>query len=178
MLHGEKVILRGRQAGDIAVLEAGLHADVETWSRADTRPWRPITPGTADSPFAVDATNERNAVFSVVERASGELAGDAILWAIDPHNRMAHIGIALLSSFRGKGLGADVVRVLCRYGFETRGMHRIQMETLAENNAMIKAAVKAGFAIEGTLRQSAWANGEFLDEVILGQLADAWRQRG
>jgi RimJ/RimL family protein N-acetyltransferase len=72
------------------------------------------------------------------------------------------------------GLGTDVVRVLCRSGFAIRGLHRLQAETLADNVAMIQAASRAGFRREGTLRRSAWVNGDFADEVILGLLATEW----
>ena len=109
-----------------------------------------------------------------MELATGHLAGEALLWNIDPHNRTAHIGISLLPAFRGRRLGTDIVRVLCRYGFAIRGLHRLQVETLADNAAMIQAAGRAGFTREGTLRRSAWVNGEFLDEVILGLLAPEW----
>jgi RimJ/RimL family protein N-acetyltransferase len=40
---------------------------------------------------------------------------------------------------------------------------------------MIRAASRAGFVEEGRLRRSAWVNGEFADEVILGMLASEWR---
>jgi RimJ/RimL family protein N-acetyltransferase len=55
-----------------------------------------------------------------------------------------------------------------------RGLHRLQVETLADNTAMIRAATQAGFVPEGTLRRAAWVNGAFADEVILGLLATEW----
>ena len=94
---------------------------------------------------------------------------------VDLHNRAAHIGISLRPAFRGRGLGVDVVRVLCRYGFAVRGLHRLQVETVAANIAMIQAASRAGFTREGTLRRSAWANGDFTDEAVLGLLAAEWK---
>jgi RimJ/RimL family protein N-acetyltransferase len=121
--------------------------------------------------------DDRTACFSVVELATGELAGDALLWGIDLHNRTAHVGISLLPAFRGRRLGTDVVRVLCRYAFAIRGLHRLQAETLADNDAMIQAARRAGFVPEGILRRSAWVNGDFADEVILGLLATEWQAR-
>jgi RimJ/RimL family protein N-acetyltransferase len=42
---------------------------------------------------------------------------------------------------------------------------------------MIQAASRAGFTREGTLRRSAWVNGDFADEVILGLLATEWEPR-
>ena len=164
--------LRARHDSDIPVLHAELYDDVETRVRADSRPWYPIPPGSA-SPYQVTG-NDRAACFSVVELATGHLAGEALLWDIDLHNRTAHIGISLLPAFRGRRLGTDVVRVLCRYGFAIRGLHRLQAETLTDNAAMIAAAGAAGFTREGTLRRSSWVNGEFVDEVILGLLATEW----
>ncbi len=174
MLRGEKVALRARVDSDIPVLEAELHGDVATWSRSDSRPWRPLPPGSDASQYRVRDPLGDPAVFSVVDLASDELAGDALLWGVDQHNRSAHLGLAMLPSFRGRGLGTDVVRVLCRYGFETRGLNRLQVDTLADNEGMILAATRAGFTREGQLRQAGWVNGAFVDEVILGQLATEW----
>jgi RimJ/RimL family protein N-acetyltransferase len=174
MLRGEMTGLRARHDSDIPVLHAELYDDVETRVRADSRPWQPIPPGSG-SPYVVTGPDNNAACFSVVELATGELAGEALLWDIDLHNRAAHIGISLLPAFRGRGLGADAVRVLCRYGFAIRGLHRLQAETLATNNAMIQAANRTGFTREGTLRRAAWVDGEFVDEVILGLLAAEWK---
>jgi RimJ/RimL family protein N-acetyltransferase len=171
MLRGEKVGLRARREEDVPILLDELYNDVAMRSRADGRPWRPLPPGSANSPFAVGESRDDLVAFSVVELAGDELAGEAILWGIDLHNRTAHLGISLRPAFRGRGFGTDVVRVLCHYGFAVRGLHRLQVDTLADNAAMIKAATQAGFVLEGTLRGAAWVTGAFLDEVVLGRLA-------
>ena len=172
MLRGEVAGLRAQDDNDVPVLHAELHDDVATWVRADSRPWRPI-PASAESPVRASPRDD-NAVFSVVQLATGDLAGQAMLWAIDLHNRSAHVGISLRPAFRGCGLGTDAVRVLCRYAFAILGLQRLQIETLASNAAMIATATQAGFVPEGTLRQSAWLDGQFADEVILGLLARDW----
>ncbi|SEF90285.1 Protein N-acetyltransferase, RimJ/RimL family [Actinacidiphila yanglinensis] len=174
MIHGEKTGLRARHESDVPVLHSELYDDVATRSRADSRPWRPVPPGSARSPYAVPEPSDEAACFSVVELASDELAGEALLWGIDQHQRAAHIGISLRPAFRGRGLSVDVLRVLCTYGFAVRGLHRLQIETLADNAAMITAATRAGFTREGTLRRSAWVYGAFADEAVLGLLVDEW----
>jgi RimJ/RimL family protein N-acetyltransferase len=133
-----------------------------------------VTPGSADSPYRTAADSATTVRFSVVELASGELAGEAVMFETDPHNRNAHIGLALRPAYRGRHLGTDLVRVLCRYGFEIRGLHRLQVDTLTDNDAMIGAAKRAGFVAEGVLRQVGWVNGAFADAVVLGQLASEW----
>ncbi|MEU6251533.1 GNAT family protein [Streptomyces sp. NPDC047043] len=174
MLRGDRVGLRARHEDDVPVLHRELYEDVPTRSRADSRAWRPVPEGSPESPYAVSGPSDTLACFSVVDLESQELAGEALLWNIDAHNRNAHLGISLRPAFRGRGLGADVVRLLCHYGFVVRGLQRLQVETLADNTAMIAAATGAGFTVEGRLRAAAWVYGSFEDEVVLGLLAHEW----
>jgi len=178
MLNGELVGLRARTADDAEILHEDLYENVEDWVRSSNRPWVPTAPGPWSPYAAADPADDRRgpapaaAEFSIVELASGELAGRIAVWGIDEHNRMAHIGIELRPAFRGRGLGADAVRVACRYGFALRGLHRLQLETLADNHAMIAVAEKLGFTREGATRGSSWMNGRFMDDVIFGLLAE------
>jgi RimJ/RimL family protein N-acetyltransferase len=174
MLRGDMIGLRARHETDVPLLHSDLHDDIATRSRADSRPWRPIAPGSKASPYAVSDPTDDAACFSAVQLVDDELVGEALLWGIDLHNRTAHLGVSLRPAFRGRGLGTDVARVLCRYGFVVRGLHRLQIETLADNFAMMRAATQAGFVLEGTLRRAAWVNGDFADEVVLGLLVNEW----
>jgi RimJ/RimL family protein N-acetyltransferase len=182
MMRGEKVLLRARVESDVAVLHAELYDDVATRARADIRPWRPMSPDSALAPFSISDPTEDFVAFSVVELAEGDpLAGAAVLFAIEQHSRSAHIGISLRPGFRGRGLATDTVRVLCEYGFTIRGLHRLAIETLSDNDAMLACAKRAGFVREGLLRRAAWVSGEYLDEVLFGMLAEEWaelRSRG
>ena len=172
MLRGQLTLLRARTAEDASSLHAGLYEDVDSYVRADTRPWVPVPfgPGSPHWPGDAAPSVTDAAIFAVTELATGELAGEALLWGIDVHNRSAHVGISLLPACRGRGLGGDTVRVLCRYGFAIRGMHRLQTETLSDNHAMIAVAGKLGFTREGTMRRASWVNGEWADDVVFGLL--------
>ncbi|MER5729014.1 GNAT family protein [Streptomyces sp. NPDC002138] len=176
MINGHLAGLRARHPDDVAVLHAELYDDVYTHSRANAQPWRPLPLAGGHSPYEPAAPPEKADLFSVVDLASGELAGEAVLWGIDTHNRSAHLGLSLRPGSRGRGFGAEVVQLLCRYGFTLRGMNRLQVETLADNTAMRRAAGAAGFVLEGTLRGSGWVYGAFVDEVILGLLAADWTE--
>lgn len=178
MLRGSKIGLRARQDDDIPVLQAELYDnDVRNQARCAYPPWRPIRPGTQASPFEVD-DDERHAVFSIVELEGGALAGTATLRDIDLHQRNAHLGLQLRPDARGRGYGTDVVAVLCHYGFVVRGLQRIQIETLADNDAMLRSAERNGFVREGLLRSAGWVMGEFVDEIVLGLLAQDWKPAG
>jgi RimJ/RimL family protein N-acetyltransferase len=176
MLRGSKVGLRARHDEDIPILRTELYDDVVNSSRAEGGPWRPITPGSKDPRLVVDDKEQGHVPFSVVELEGGTLVGSATLWGIDNHHRSAHIGLGLLPSARGKGYGTDVVAVLCQYGFVVRGLQRLQIETLSDNDAMLRSAERNGFVREGLLRSSAWVMGEFMDEVLLGLLVEDWKR--
>ncbi len=174
MLRGEKVGLRARHESDIAIFMDELYSDVATRARSDSRPWVPLPPDAKKSPYSVEDLPDSVACFSVVELEGEELVGETLLWSIDSHNRLAHLGVSIRPRFRGRRLATDIVQVLCHYGFMVRGLHRLQIDTLADNEAMIRTAQAAGFTLEGTLRSAAWVNGEFVDEVILGLLRVEW----
>ncbi|WP_306208144.1 GNAT family N-acetyltransferase [Actinoplanes sp. RD1] len=176
MLRGDKVGLRAREAADVPVLHDELHGDVLTYARGTSRAWTPMTAGSAADPCGLAPEDDLSrARFSVVDVRSGELLGQCGLFGIDPLSRNAELGISLRPGARGRGFGADVVAVLCWYGFDVRGLHRIEIETLADNAAMRATARAAGFTEEGLRRQAAWVDGTFLDAVRYGLLAPEWR---
>lgn len=99
------------------------------------------------------------------------LAGEAPLCGIHHHNRSAHPAGSLRASFRGQGATVAVFRALCGYRLRIRELHRLQVQTLADNASMISAATTVGFVTQGTLRRAAWVEGAFADLVVLGRLA-------
>ena len=168
MISGALTALRAREPDDVPVLHHDLYDDVSTRVFADTRPWRPLAAGS--SPYAATTSDDAD-IFSVVELASGELAGEALLWQIDMHNRSAHVGLAIRPAFRRRGFGEDTLRTLCEYGFRIRGLQRLQVETAQGNEAMTRIATRVGFRQEGQLSQALWVGGAFTDELIFGVLA-------
>jgi RimJ/RimL family protein N-acetyltransferase len=174
MLRGDRVLLRARIESDAPIL-AAMHDDIEASARSDPQPWRPISPGAERTKNP--ESNDKVAHFAVVTRKDDELVGVTLLWGIDMFNRMAHVGINMLASSRGRGLGTDAVGVLCRYGFVVLGLHRIQIETVADNHAMRKAAERNGFVLEATLRRHVSLLGGRSDLLALGLLADEWGRR-
>jgi RimJ/RimL family protein N-acetyltransferase len=176
VLHGDRVTLRGRADVDEPVLTAELFEDLDTFSRSSTSPWRPLALGES-SPYANREVSAGIARFTVVDRSSQELLGAATLWGIDTHNRSAHVGVSLRAAVRGRGYGTDTVAVLCHYAFVVLGLHRLGLETLADNEAMLAVARRCGFVPEGITRESSWLTGRFTDDVLLGLLATEWAAR-
>ena len=178
MLEGRLVGLREQRRDDVEVMHA-LHADPDHVAIADTHPFypRPLAAKLAQYDRRLTETDDAVAPFTVqrLDDPVGACVGTTVLWSIDRHHRSAHIGVSLVPSVRGQGLGRDAVAVVCRYGFEVLGLERLSLETLAVNTAMQRTALACGFVEEGRLRSAAWYLGRRVDDVLYGLLADEWR---
>jgi RimJ/RimL family protein N-acetyltransferase len=168
MLVGERVTLRAVRPDDVPVLEAWL-ADPTLWQLTRDDPVVPRSRAEAERTWqAADP-----AVASFAIEAGSRVVGACGLFAIDLHNRSADLGLWLGDpSARGHGYGGEVVGLLVDYGFRLRGLHRLQIETLATNAAMRALAERAGFRLAGTLREAAWVDGRFVDVRRYDLLAD------
>jgi RimJ/RimL family protein N-acetyltransferase len=182
MLSGRLVGLREPRREDVEALFT-LDSDAEHIALADTRPFRPrsLAARQAEYDKRQSEPDLASAFFAIqrLDDATDQALGNVGLWLIDMHHRSAHVGISLLPSARGQGLGRDAVEVICRYGFEIRGLERLSLETLEINSAMQATGLACGFVEEGRLRRAAWYLGRRVDDVLYGLLADEWRaQRG
>lgn len=182
VLVGEVAALRAVRREDLTVFHTVLDDPLQQ-AAVMLEPWIPTTVESAQARYAEEvaakpdlAAPVRFTVQSATDSA-GRCQGWATLWGIDLHQRIAHVGIGLIPSARGKGLGVDALRLLCRYAFEVRDLHRLGLETLAGNEPMRRAAVAAGFTEEGRLRESAYVLGERQDDVLYGILRSEWTAR-
>ena len=111
------------------------------------------------------------AEFAVERLSDGVMIGGAGLHADAPENRSAVLGIALgdKSGWDG-GYGTDTMRTLCRFGFETMNLHRIQLDVFAGNDRARHVYEKVGFQVEGCRRQAFFKHGRYLDIYVMGLL--------
>ena len=173
MLTGDLVTLRGIERDDFPALQSWAQA-YDTWPEVNVQPLTTKTIADTlaeydDKTSARFRSDDTKVPFAVT--VADELVGSIGLWGIDQFNRGGHLGITIGPSYRGKGYGTDACRVLLRFAFVDRGLHRVQLETLSSNLAGQRAYAKAGFVVDGVLRQSAWARGELVDEVIMSVLS-------
>jgi RimJ/RimL family protein N-acetyltransferase len=118
-----------------------------------------------------DWTAGDHATWAVV--SAGELVGNVSLHLIDRQQAGAEIGYWTVPAARGRGIAARAVDAACRWGFTELALHRIQLFHAVENPASGRVAEKAGFTLEGRLRQSyLYGDGLRHDELLWGRLAD------
>ena len=93
-------------------------------------------------------------VYKAVEAGSGLTVGHISLGGISRKNQAARISRVLVGDAAGRGRGVcqGMVRAVLRIGFETLGLHRIDLGVYDFNHAAIRCYEKCGLQREGTAR--------------------------
>ena len=70
----------------------------------------------------------------------------------------------------GKGIGTEVTKKMLEIGFHELNLNRIMLTVSEPNFGGIKAYQRAGFKLEGRLREACYRNGEFHDKLVMSVL--------
>jgi len=73
-------------------------------------------------------------------------------------------------SYWGKGVGTEVTTKVIEIGFNDLGLNRIMLTVSEPNVGGVKAYQRAGFKLEGRLRQACYRDGEFHDKLVMSVL--------
>jgi RimJ/RimL family protein N-acetyltransferase len=109
---------------------------------------------------------------AVVETGSADYLGGINFHKIEPHHQRAEVGFWLAPWGRRRGIGTASMRAACEWAFDNWDLHRLEMQTLTDNDGALTLAAKLGFTREGVLRQRNFERGKFVDLVMLGVLRD------
>ena len=168
-------MIRGRSVNLVALDRAHM---------ARTRAWandpeiarlmdraRPVSEPEHEAWFQSILTRDDCVYFAVEQAEGGAHVGNVWLWAIDGRHHKAELRVVIGdSAARGHGTGTEAIELLCRYGFERLNLHRVYAYVLAINPAARRAFERAGFALEGTLRDDRWTGDRYTDTFLLARL--------
>ncbi len=102
---------------------------------------------------------------------NGAFASEIRLDNVNAQDRRATMAIGIGNpALLGKGFGTEAIDLLLRHAFEDIGLHRIGIRVLAYNRRAIRAYEKCGFVIEGRERETAYVNGSWHDDIMMGLL--------
>jgi RimJ/RimL family protein N-acetyltransferase len=170
---GKLVALRRPQPGDLpAVTRWYQDRDIARLTRYQARP---MNAAEIERFFQSRMLAQDALAYSIVELPDWRLIGFTTFSSLDGDNGsvMFHITIGERDSW-GRGLGTEATELMLGHAFERLGLHRVGLSVFSYNLRAIRAYEKAGFRIEGRLREAILRDGRYWDEIQMGVLAGEW----
>jgi ribosomal-protein-alanine N-acetyltransferase len=173
VLKGRQVELRAIERTDLRTIWRWYNdVELELLAGGDIRPQ---TFKQMEAHFEKELKEHAPMRFAIV--VDGVLIGACGLWDWDDALSL-RLAIAIgEKSYWGKGYGRDAVNTLLDYAFRHRNAHKVWLEVLANNERAIRAYKSCGFIAEGRIRDNAWRDGHYVDELVMGILRDEWEAR-
>ncbi len=125
--------------------------------------------------FQTRLLSTESVAYGIHLRTSGRLIGLTTFSSLDPDNGsvLFHITIGESDAW-GHGYGTEAARLMLWLAFERIGLHRVGLTVFAFNERAIRSYEKAGFRIEGQLREAIMRDDRYWDEIQMGILRDEW----
>jgi RimJ/RimL family protein N-acetyltransferase len=156
--------IRSWRAGDESSL--ARHADNRNiWLNVRDRFPHPYTLDAAREWVARAASADPETQFAI--EVDGEAAGGVgVFLQQDVERYSAEIGYWLGEAYWGRGLATAVVRRFTDWAFEAYGLCRLYGNVFAWNPGSARVLEKAGYQLEGRMRQAAVKDGRVVDNLL------------
>lgn len=159
------ITLRAPEPEDLELMYA-MENDTSMWCAGNaTLPYSRYTLRAYLEQSRQDLLSERQARF-VIETESGP-AGMIDLADYDPLNSRAEVCIGILGCYRGKGIAARALQLLCQYATGRLHLHQLYAYIPTWNSDSIRVFEKAGFTEHSTLKD--WIRSEegYSDAILM-----------
>ncbi|MGO1974313.1 MAG: GNAT family N-acetyltransferase [Propionibacteriaceae bacterium] len=111
---------------------------------------------------------------AVVDRATDACVGEVVLNELDRDNGNCNFRTLIGPRGRDRGLGSEATRLIVDHGFGALGLHRISLDVYDFNPRAQRAYEKAGFVLEGRLRDEFRFDDGWHDSILMAMLYDEW----
>lgn len=115
--------------------------------------------------------NETGIWWAICDLLNQTFYGAAGFSSLSKEHKKAELGYWLMPEFWKKGIISEALPVVCEYGFENLGLHRIEALVETENESSKNALTKLDFILEGTMRDCEIKDGKFISLHIYSRLA-------
>jgi len=111
----------------------------------------------------------------IFHQTSGEFVGEAQFYDFDWSVPRCQLGYWARASMQKQGFMTEAVQRMTDIGFDILNLERIDISFDAENQANYRVAEKAGYKLEGRLRNHRRRrDGQLTDTVLFGMISSDW----
>ncbi|MFW5748585.1 MAG: GNAT family N-acetyltransferase [Chloroflexota bacterium] len=121
--------------------------------------------------FNGDFARQAGAHWAITRTGADGVIGHCGFYAWERAHRRVDIGYHILPAYWGHGCATEAAQAVVDWCFASMGLHRIQADCTAGNDASERVMIKCGFTLEGVWRESCWEHGRFVDIRQYGLLA-------
>ncbi len=173
-LDGQRVRLRHHVPDDLPHVRR-WYRDPEV-SRLTRYSLLPMTDDEVDRFFHARLLSPETVAYAIVVREDDRLIGLTTFSNLDPDNGsvLFHITIGERDAW-SHGYGTEATGLMLSLAFEAIGLHRVGLSVFSFNERAIRSYQKAGFRLEGRVREAIMRDGARFDELTMGVLAPEWR---
>lgn len=114
--------------------------------------------------------NPKQCWWAICSLDNQEFYGAGGLNDISQENKKGEIGLWLLPEYWGKGIMSEVMPLICDYGFNQLGLHRIEGFVDAKNANCKRAMTKLDFEYEGTMKDCEMKEEEYVSVDIYAKI--------
>ena len=178
-------LLRGEQVRLTAPTAADLPAITRWWADADflrlynTAPAAPRNEDQLSRRFDLSQTSNETFLFAIRPLEDETLLGLLEFDGVDWSNRTTFVSIGIgEAEHRGRGYGADAMRVGLRFAFHELNLHRVCLTVFSYNAPAIALYERLGFVREGVYREHIERDGQRHDMILYGLLRREWEKLG
>ena len=116
--------------------------------------------------FLKSVVNSEPIALFCIEVNGEAVGGIGIRIGADVHRRTAELGYWLSQEFWGRGIMTEAVAAFTEFCFQEFQLRRIYAEPFANNPASARVLEKAGFTLEGRLKNNVLKDGKLLDSLL------------
>jgi len=114
-------------------------------------------------------------ILSIVLKEGDRCIGNIALHRINWVFRSATSGTVIgEKECWGRGYGTEAKQLLLGYAFQELGLNRVTSHVFASNPRSLRCQLRCGYREEGRMRKAAFIQGEWVDVIVLGVLAEEW----
>jgi RimJ/RimL family protein N-acetyltransferase len=176
-LQNERILLRPLKKDDFGAF-AELSGDQAMWFyfTSDLSNKKELKRWVDDA--LIQHKNKTRLAFTVIDKASGKVAGSSSFGNISYRDQRVEIGWTWLGkSFQGKGINSTMKYLMLGYCFEALGFERVEFKTDVLNLPARKALARIGATEEGILRShTLMTNNRRRDTIYYSVLKTEWER--